>query len=190
MVAPIELNLIVAMDQNRGIGLAGTLPWTLRKDMALFKRLTSETEDPKKKNAVVMGRKTWFSIPERNRPLVGRFNFILSGTMGSVSQDKYPRSYVLYSWEVLLESLQRDTWRRDIEKIWVIGGNAVYKKAMESGLVKRIYITNIHKTYSCDVFFPEIPEGQFEKVPVEGITDDVVEDNGTTFHVEVWEKKE
>lgn len=49
-----------------------------RKDMATFAELTKSTSSSSKKNAVIMGRKTWESIPEKNRPLAGRFNVILS----------------------------------------------------------------------------------------------------------------
>ena len=51
-----------------------------RKDMALFARLTKWTMDSEKKNAVIMGRKTWESIPEKNRPLPNRLNIVLSST--------------------------------------------------------------------------------------------------------------
>ena len=52
----------------------------LRKDLALFAQLTKSTTDPSKKNAVIMGRKTWESIPIKNRPLANRLNIVLSGT--------------------------------------------------------------------------------------------------------------
>ncbi len=58
--------------------LTGSLPWKIPGDMAYFKELTSRTVDPAKQNAVVMGRKTWESIPAKFRPLAGRLNIILS----------------------------------------------------------------------------------------------------------------
>lgn len=96
-----KLNLIVATALNRGIGFQGDIPWRLkyslcvipfpllyllslliinynRKDLALFAKLTKSTNDPAKKNAVIMGRKTWESIPEKFRPLPSRLNVILS----------------------------------------------------------------------------------------------------------------
>ena len=70
--------IVAACKQTHGIGVAGQLPWSLRGDMQFFKQLTRSTQDPLKRNAVVMGRKTWQSIPERFRPLDDRLNVVLS----------------------------------------------------------------------------------------------------------------
>lgn len=72
------INIIVAMDSRGGIGKNGKLPWKLPKDMAYFHKLTTTTVDPKKINAVLMGRKNWESIPSKFRPLKGRINVVLS----------------------------------------------------------------------------------------------------------------
>ncbi len=70
---------IVACTQDGGIGKEGKLPWKLSGDMAYFKRVTLDTEDtPDVRNAVIMGRKTWESIPKSFRPLPGRLNVVLS----------------------------------------------------------------------------------------------------------------
>ena len=58
------------------------MPWKLPGDMAYFKELTTRTADASKQNAVVMGRKTWESIPAKFRPLPGRVNVVLSRSMG------------------------------------------------------------------------------------------------------------
>jgi len=71
--------VVAATAGSFGIGKGGTLPWRLRADMALFKRLTSlPSLSPGKVNAVVMGRKTYESIPLKFRPLPGRRNVVLS----------------------------------------------------------------------------------------------------------------
>lgn len=91
MVQPAQMEqgpgfqLVVACTQERGIGLDGGMPWTLRKDMAYFKALTSTARDAtSKRNAVIMGRKTWDSIPKKFRPLANRFNVVISrcGALG------------------------------------------------------------------------------------------------------------
>ena len=81
MVAAAEqmtYQLVVAATRKLGIGKAGTMPWKLPGDMAYFKELTSKTADAGKQNAVIMGRKTWESIPPKFRPLPNRVNVVLT----------------------------------------------------------------------------------------------------------------
>jgi len=74
-----RVTLIVAATTNNGIGQAGKLPWRLPREMQYFARVTTGEPDGKsKKNAVVMGRVTWESIPRRFCPLPGRMNFVVS----------------------------------------------------------------------------------------------------------------
>lgn len=75
------MNLIVNVDSKFGIGRNNDLPWHLPKEYAHFVRETTNTVDPRKKNAVILGRKCWESIPEKFRPLKDRINVIISRTM-------------------------------------------------------------------------------------------------------------
>jgi dihydrofolate reductase len=80
-----RVTLIVAATKNNGIGTAGKLPWRLPQEMQYFARVTTGDPDGTgkgKKNAVVMGRATWESIPRRFRPLPGRINFVISRQAG------------------------------------------------------------------------------------------------------------
>lgn len=77
---PPPFQLVVATTLQRGIGRDGTMPWHLPADMAYFKSLTSQvTSFEEKRNAVVMGRKTWESIPDKFKPLAKRINVVISG---------------------------------------------------------------------------------------------------------------
>jgi dihydrofolate reductase len=71
-------SIIVAATQSRGIGYNGSLPWRISGDMAYFKKVTTETMDKSKRNSVIMGKKTWLSIPEKFRPLSNRLNIVIS----------------------------------------------------------------------------------------------------------------
>lgn len=71
-------SIVVAATRSGGIGLDGKIPWRLPKDMAFFKSVTSATADASKMNAVIMGRRTWASLPPKFRPLKGRLNVVLS----------------------------------------------------------------------------------------------------------------
>lgn len=72
-----RLTLIVAATVSNGIGQSSRLPWRLPQEMAYFARVTSNTPEGTK-NAVVMGRKTWESIPPKFRPLRDRVNVVIS----------------------------------------------------------------------------------------------------------------
>ena len=67
-------SIVVAIDRAGGIGREGKLPWNLPADMARFKEITQGEGG----NAVIMGRKTWDSIPEKFQPLPGRLNVVLT----------------------------------------------------------------------------------------------------------------
>ncbi|WAR58751.1 hypothetical protein PtB15_10B90 [Puccinia triticina] len=73
----ISLNLIVCATKSNGIGQAGRLPWRLKEDMNFFKFVTT-LAPPNHANVVIMGRKTWLSIPAKFRPLANRINIVVS----------------------------------------------------------------------------------------------------------------
>jgi dihydrofolate reductase len=75
------LTIIVAATPTNGIGLAGTLPWRLPKELKYFASVTSQAPQGQQ-NAVIMGRNTWESIPKRFRPLPGRLNVVVTRREG------------------------------------------------------------------------------------------------------------
>ena len=90
------LSLIVAYDENLGIGKNNDLPWILKKDMNYFKNITTDNSN----NVVIMGRNTWESIPEKFRPLQNRINIIISNTLNTyVIEEKYEHTVVVNSLE-------------------------------------------------------------------------------------------
>ena len=76
-VGPLSVDIVVAATQTWGIGMGGSIPWTLPSDMAHFRSVTSSAPAGKR-NAVVMGKRTWASIPEKFRPLKDRVNVVLT----------------------------------------------------------------------------------------------------------------
>ena len=74
----MKMAMIVAMDEGGFIGRGGRLPWKLASDMARFKRLTEGDGS----NSVIMGRKTWDSLPDSFRPLPERVNIVMSRDTG------------------------------------------------------------------------------------------------------------
>lgn len=129
------INIIVAFSsQNFGIGNKGSLPWNIAEDMARFYKLT-------KGSVVVMGRKTWDSIPEERRPLKDRVNVVV--TSNTTLQDKG----VLFVQEKDLDNLLKN-----YNNVFIIGGRSLYAKYM--GVAKRIFATLVDSNTECDTFFP------------------------------------
>ena len=119
------LSLIVACTSQGGIGKGGELPWRIPGDMAYFKRVTAESTAPDRLNAVIMGRKTWESIPVKFRPLPGRLNVVLSRNPAALNLP----ADVLGA-ESLPDALAAVDNRADIEQCFIIGGAEIYKQAL------------------------------------------------------------
>lgn len=109
--------MIWAQGHDRVIGKNGTMPWHLPEDLALFKSVTTG-------NAVLMGRKTWESLPSQQRPLPNRHNYLLT-TDGSYSA---PGATIGTN----LQSLLRQAENENPGKIvWIIGGAKIYAQTLK-----------------------------------------------------------
>lgn len=158
-MSSMEVSVIVATTPKGGIGKDGSLPWRLPGDMAHFKRVTSSAPDGKR-NAVIMGRKTWESIPEKFRPLPGRINVVLTRTGAAGA---YPEGVLTAtSLTNALNDLREKA--ADLAEVFVIGGQAAYEEAMQMPSCTRLYITRVAKDYECDVFFPAFDTEESFKV--------------------------
>ena len=138
------IKLIATISNNRGIGKDNQIPWKLQKEMNHFTKVTSYASD-NKYNIVIMGRKTWESIPKAYRPLKNRKNYIISSKL--LYQD-----YVFKSLKIALLHARRDP---HCDNIFIIGGEQLYKEAIFC--CDQIILTVIRKRYDCDKFFPLIP---------------------------------
>ena len=148
-------SIVVASDLGDGIGTGTAIPWTVPEDIKLFKDLTT-TAAKGKKNCVIMGRKTWESIPEKFRPLPGRLNVVLSSTLELGSSD--PAAAVLQIRGSLKDALTKlaEPQFSDIDKVFCIGGGVVYAEAFQQPCVRvlqAVYRTKIHLTTECSVKF-------------------------------------
>jgi dihydrofolate reductase/thymidylate synthase len=143
----MNFNIIAAVTKTlRGIGYENGLPWPrIKADMIFFRDLTKKTENPNKKNAVIMGRKTWDSLP---KPLPGRKNIVISR-----SQSRLNNSHIIA--RSLDEAIR--FCGNDIETTYVVGGRQIYEKAIKHKKCDKLYITEIDTEYHSDTFFPDIP---------------------------------
>ena len=155
-------SLIYARDSANGIGKNGSIPWGCKADMKFFKGVTTT-------HVVVMGRKTWDSLPVKHRPLRNRTNIILSRTLT-------PRKYndAEHNADVVIvpnvEGVLRYTSALKVPRnLFVIGGAQIYKLFLDLGIVKELYVTTITGDHGCDT--------KLSVVPVNGISHDWVASN-------------
>jgi dihydrofolate reductase len=143
--------LIVAHDRALGIGMNNKLPWHIPGDMKYFRRITCQIPGEqmgKAENVVIMGRKTWESLPQTFKPLPRRINLVLTKN----SEYLLPPGVLLSeSLEEALQTLEETPHAR----IFVIGGASIYKEAINMDVFSTLYVTEIEGQYNCDVFFPE-----------------------------------
>ena len=144
------MNLIVAYCRNRGIGFKNKLPWNLSKEIKYFKELTIG----EKNNGVVMGRNTWNSIPEKNRPLPKRQNIVLTSRVENMFFKNKGNGV---SFAPSLKSVEHVYGPYTFDNIWIIGGERLYSEALKDNLIDSIFYTEILSEYECDTFFPKIP---------------------------------
>ncbi|PWV12059.1 dihydrofolate reductase-thymidylate synthase [Trypanosoma cruzi] len=176
-------SLVVAVDEHGGIGDGRSIPWNVPEDMKFFRDVTTKLRgknvkpSPAKRNAVVMGRKTWDSIPPKFRPLPGRLNVVLSSTLttqhlldGLPDEEKrnlHADSIVAVNGglEQALQLLASPNYTPSIETVYCIGGGSVYAEALRPPcvhLLQAIYRTTIRASESsCSVFF-RVPESGTE----------------------------
>ncbi len=146
----LQVGLVWAEARGGVIGAAGTMPWHLPEDGAHFRRTTAGS-------AVVMGRATWDSLPERFRPLPGRTNIVLTRTPGLTLEGA-----------VVVGSLDEAlTAAADLSsaRVWVMGGGEVYRQAL--AVADLLVVTEIDTDVEGDTHAPEIGAG-WDAVPVLG----------------------
>ena len=163
-----SLTLIVAATAKNGIGKNGGLPWPmLKKEMAYFARVTkrlsqhlqNQTDSSRPaQNVVIMGRKTWDSIPPKFRPLKDRTNLIISSqSADSLSGANHEDVLVATSIEAGIKDLlarSQEGKFKPVGKVFVIGGAGIYDAALKMEQARHVLLTRIRNDYECDTVFP------------------------------------
>ena len=175
-----NFSLVVAVDERMGIGKSGGLPWHLPGDLKHFKQITSCLLESSKKNIVIMGRKTWESLPERFRPLPQRINVVLTRDSKIIFPDGVLSANGLDAALFLITQTIPDEIRGDV---FIIGGGEIFKQAIHHPACATLYLTHIHQEFNCDTFFPAISAG-FKEI---SRSSDVTE-NGITYHFADYQK--
>jgi dihydrofolate reductase len=141
----VKLALIAAVGRGGAIGLGGTMPWSLPADLAHFRQVTMGCP-------VVMGRKTWESLPPRFRPLPGRRNLVVTRNAAWRAEG----AETCGSLDAALEGV------RDAERVFVIGGGELYAQALPRAI--ELVLTEIDADFEADTFFPAWDRRAFTEV--------------------------
>ena len=166
MTGNTELAIIAAIGRNLELGLRGDLVWHIPADLKNFKRLTTG-------HPVIMGRKTWESLPKR--PLPGRLNIVLSRSLPAVEG-----GVVASSFGEALKACQGS------ESAFVIGGADIYTSMLP--LASRLYITNVdaEAPEGVDAWFPEFrTDWQLEEA-----SEWMEDGHGIRYRFETWRRRD
>ncbi|XP_067088000.1 dihydrofolate reductase [Osmerus mordax] len=182
------LNCIVAVCPDMGIGSNGNLPWhpkRLNNEFKYFQKMTMTPSVEGKQNVVIMGRKTWFSIPERNRPLSNRINIVLSRELKEPPAGAHHLAPDFSSALLLLDT---EEMAGQVDGVWVIGGSSLYKETMEYSGTTRLFVTRILQQFESDTFLPEInPDKYCLLSQYPGVPEGVQEESGLQYRYEVYQ---
>ena len=168
----MKIAMIVAMDEDGNIGSSGELPWRLRSDMLRFKSLTEGDGF----NSVIMGRRTWDSLPDEFRPLPERANIVMSRDTSWNAEGADTALYVGRAIEI--------AFAEGSEECWIIGGSQIYELFLDR--VDEVHVTTVHVSGSGDVSFPEWDRSDWSEVVIERTTADEDNEHATTYSV--WTK--
>ncbi|EAU93135.2 dihydrofolate reductase [Coprinopsis cinerea okayama7 len=200
-----RLTIIVAATKANGIGKGSNLPWRLAKEMKYFARATSEAPEGTR-NAVVMGRTTWESIPEKFRPLPNRVNVVVSRNenyelqraipYGATCKQPFFRAQTPYDngWPYC-QSYIRD-WRR------VTVSRNAFSGQVENWPIRRPHTPHSHRTrivspdFDADVFMPEFnadgkewtrsTHAELQEWVGFSVPEGIQEENGVKYEFQMW----
>jgi len=158
--------MIAALQNDRGIGYQGNLIHSIKNDMKHFVEATTN-------HTVIMGRKSWESIPEKYRPMKNRQNIIITRDINYMANGA-----------LVINSLDEAIRRSNRKKIYIIGGGQIYNLGIEHA--DTLDLTMIDSDKPADIFFPEF-KNDFKLTEGSGS----VHDEKTDLHYEfqIWERK-
>jgi len=155
------------MDREHGIARDGDMPWHLPGDLKYFAKLTTG----KGNHVVIMGRKTWDTIPARYRPLPRRRNIVVSRQAGLELEGAETATSL---------DMALDLASSSAGSVFVIGGAQIYALALAHAGCQGVYITEIDYDFGCSVFFPSLTG--FARTEVLGAQ----EENGVAYRFTRW----
>ena len=165
----MKITLIAAMDCQGGIGKNGRLPWHIPEDLKHFKEYTAD-------KVVVMGRKTWDSLPVK--PLPNRHNLIMTGSGYKKEMSNYLECIEVWSMSSVSEVVDFSL-DMDVNELCIIGGASIYERFLPRAT--HMVLTHINGEHGCDTFFPGFYENDWTLTGGKQLTADAL--------VRYWERK-
>lgn len=159
------MEAIIAIDIKNGLSKNGVIPWKSKRDMQFFYQKT-------KNNIVIMGKNTYFSIPEENRPLKNRLNIVLTREPKNHILTAITEKYtdILFTDDDTIDEnimANREKYNEQYPslssnfKIYIIGGKQIYDAYIP--LCETVWLTTIKCDYSCDLYFDVDMQKQFKE---------------------------
>lgn len=164
----MKINLIFAHSQNNVIGCYNQLPWHLPEDLQHFRDLTQD-------QIVLMGRKTYESLPVSYRPLPGRINIVLSRDEQFKNNNQSEQTWVYSTVSDFIEDYYQQDSGFQQKELFIIGGQSVYERLI--AIATRIYETVIYKHFEGDAYGPVIDSSIWTCVK----TSDIKNYNGLSY---------
>jgi len=168
----MKVSMIVAMDEGGIIGNSQDLPWKIPSDLARFKSLTEGGGF----NSVIMGRKTWDSLPSSFRPLPNRVNIVLSRDSSWKEDGAESALYAGRAIEI--------SFAEGCEECWIIGGAQIYEMFLDR--VEEIHVTRVHTSESGNVSFPKWESNDWHEEVIEEVSPNQEDDFATTYSI--WKR--
>jgi dihydrofolate reductase len=168
----MEIVMIAAMSDNNIIGNKGQIPWRISEDFKRFKELTMGYP-------VIMGRKTYESLPSNVKPLPGRTNIIMSK---SFTQDFGIKVFGDFGKAIVFA--KDEAKRLGKERIFVIGGAEIYRMFMP--VANKLEITQVNGLFEGDVSFPDIDKDVWKEI----YRDNRVEENGLKYSFVTYSRQQ
>lgn len=177
----MNFSVVVAIDNKNGIGRNGNIPWVIPDDIKNFKYITC-TAANNKINAVIMGYKTFYSIPEQNRPLPDRHNIV-------ISREPIHGVKVVPSLDAAMEYINNEYIISVIDKVYVIGGSKLINEAMVDDRCRYLHITHVYDNYNCDVKINQIDNYIWKRVFIDNKTANVTFKRTINYAFATYERR-
>jgi dihydrofolate reductase len=180
----MKFECIWACDEQGGIGREGIIPWNVPQDLKHFRETTTGEDDFE--NVVIMGRKTWESLPQMFKPLKDRINIVITSDLRKIEDiDKWDKRKVVFVPDfesaLIISEIIVEQSPKPYGDVYVIGGGMVYEQAIQHESCVGVHETVVSGAYGCDTFAPMWNTDDY----------DLVEQNDLSFRAQhlYWRKK-